>query len=350
MKPGTIGLSIALVAIAGCISSGAAGAAGKPVAPPVALTPGLYFVDAHSQFDHNVDEERVISLMDRGGVHRTIVSTHMRRPWSDIPEFAARHPGRIVPAVQIKGRGYHKRPGPRAFHRRLSRQMGHGGFRAMAEILLWHDSAGGKFQEIRVGFDDELVLAAFEQAKSRGWPFIVHIEFASLSADGRKAYMDQLEAFLRHNPDHPFAMIHMGQLQAGPVGRLLAAHANLYFMTSHASPFYQGRGKPFINMMDGDSLKPQWRDLMTRYPDRFVFALDNVFSRFWMPDLYLGKMKLWWRALSELPDEVAHAVAHGNAERLWKLAPKPAEIQVLSPWQSPILGPVRGHSEGRMRR
>ena len=35
----------------------------------------------------------------------------------------------------------------------------------------------------------------------------------------------------------------------------------------------------------------------------------------------MQQVDLWRKALGKLPDEVAHAVAHGNAERLWKLAP-----------------------------
>ncbi len=319
-------------------------------APAVRVVPGLYFIDAHSQMDQNVDEERVISLMDHGGVYRTILSTHMRRPWSDIADFAAARPQRIIAAVQIKGRGYHKGRA-RHFYSRLSGQLDSGRFGAMAEVLLWHDSSGGRFQEIRVDFDDALVRAAFDGARRKGWPFIIHIEFAALTADGRRSYMANLEAFLRKNPDHPFVMIHMGQLQAEPVARLLEAHPNLHFMTSHASPFYQRGGKPFITMFEGKNFKPQWRQLLIAYPERFVFALDNVFSKFWMADLYLAKMDLWWRAVAALPDPVAHALAHGNAERLWKLKPKPAGPQLQPPWITrTTMGPVTGYSAGRMKR
>ena len=116
--------------------------------------------------------------------------------------------------------------------------------------------------------------------------------------------------------------------------RLLDAHPNLHFMTSHASPYYQGGGKTFINMFEGGRLKPEWRKLISEHPDRFVFALDNVFARFWTPSLYLGKMDMWWRALADLPDAAAHALAHENAERLWKLPPKSKDLAVTPPWLS----------------
>jgi hypothetical protein len=33
-------------------------------------------------------------------------------------------------------------------------------------------------------------------------------------------------------------------------------------------------------------------------------------------------MKYWRKAMADLPDDVAHAIAHGNAERLWRIKPK----------------------------
>ena len=315
----------------------------EPKSPPVRVTPGLYFVDAHSQMDQNVDEERVLSLMDHGGVYRTILSHHRRRNWQDVPNFAEQHPDRILPAVRIKGRGYHNRAGASAFFERLSRQVGSGLFKAMAEVHLWHDSDGGKYQEVRTEFDDYLVEAAFKEATSKGWPFIIHIEFASLSPSDRQLYLKMLDDSLPRHPDHPFVLIHMAQLEAGPVRKLLDRHRNLHFMMSHASPFYQDGGKPFINMFENGTFKAEWAALIADYPDRFIFALDNVFAGFWMPDLYLGKMDSWWRALSALPDAHAHAIAHGNAERLWRLAPKPNSHQVVAPWDSfQKLGQVAG--------
>lgn len=311
---------------------------------PARLTPGLYFVDAHSQMDHNLDEERVISLMDRGGVYRTLISTHLKRDWPDISAFARKSPERIVAAVQIKGRGYQRGPSA-AYFNRLASQAADRAFKAMAEVLVFHDSDGGRYQHIKTDFDDPQVRAAFDAAKQRAWPFIIHVEFAALSKEEKESYLGKLARFLRNYPDHPFLMIHMGQLEEPDVRTLLDAHVNLHFMTSHSDPSHQGGGKPFINMFSGESLKPEWRRLMIERPGRFVFALDNVFSSLWMPGPYLGKMELWWKALSELPDDVAHAFAHGNAERLWKLAPNEGSVSMLPPWTAiEKLGPVTGRS------
>lgn len=315
--------------------------------PPPRVTQNLYFIDAHSQMDHRVDEERVISLMDHGGVYRTILASHMRRDWKDIVSFSEKNQDRILPAIRIKGKGY-QHGNDYDYYSRLKRQASNKAFRAMGEVHIWHDSDGGKYREIRTDFKDRQVQEAFDIARQKGWPFIVHIEFASLSDDERTSYMEKLGAFLQANQELPIVLIHMAQLEADPVRQLLNENKNLYFMTSHASPYYQGGGKPFINMFKGRKLAPQWNTLLEEYPDRFIFAMDNVFGFFWMPERYLGKMDLWWRALSELPDDVAHTVAHGNAERLWKIAPKPDDVVIQPPWVTKeSLGRVTGHATAR---
>ena len=319
------------------------------IAPAGKAQGNMYFIDAHSQWDHRVDEERVLSLMNHGGVYRTLLSVHLKRPWVEVVAFGKAAPERIIPTVQIKGRGYHK--GPRGkFFDRLNDQMGNDAFGAMAEVHVWHDSDGGKYQEIRIDFDDGLFLAAFNEAKRKGWPLIVHIEFASLSYEGKRGYMEKLEEFIRTNRNHPIVMIHMAQLEEPNVRRLLASHPNLHFMTSHASPFYQFGGKPFINLIDDDKFKPQWKKLILDYPDRFVFALDNVFSKFWMPDLYLDKMKMWWKVAADLPNDIAQAFAHGNAERLWKLTPRLGGGMMTPDEAMKALGPVTGYSANAAHR
>jgi len=162
--------------------------------------------------------------------------------------------------------------------------------------------------------------AALDVALSKGWPFIIHIEFASLGAR-RAQYMNGMEAMLRAHPEHPFLLIHMGQLRPEEAGRLLAAHPNLHFIPAHTTPVTLAESRePWTPMFDDGTLSATWRDLILRYPDRFVLGFDNVWARHWK-EFYLPQVKLWRRALSDMPDAIAHAVAHRNAERLWNLPP-----------------------------
>jgi len=58
-----------------------------------------------------------------------------------------------------------------------------------------------------------------------------------------------------------------------------------------------------------------------RYSERFVFVLEDVWEKHWK-DFYLDLVQHWQKAIADLPPAVVHALAHGNADRLWKIPPK----------------------------
>ncbi len=158
-------------------------------------------------------------------------------------------------------------------------------------------------------------------ALARKWPFIPHIEFAA-AGDEYQRPMIKLEAMLDAHPHHPFALTHMGQHSAAEAGRLVAAHGSIHFITSHANPAVVNRSRqPWTDMFDnGDELAPKWRALVIRHADRFVLGFDSVWADHWGRQ-YSDQVALWRNALNNPPHPVAHAVAHENAERLWRLAP-----------------------------
>ena len=278
---------------------------------------GIPIIDAHSQVDHFVELEDVIRLMDKGGVSRTILGMRGRVKPKDLAAFAGRHPGRITPAVRTKGWSYvENRP---KYYRFLKKQLRMPEFGALGEVLLFHAQKGNKAPEWEVWPGQPQVQAPLRAAIERKWPFIAHIEFAATFEHGK--WMEKFEALLRAHPAHPFPLIHMGQLPAKDAGRLIKAHPNVYFMTSHANTISVSRsGQPWVNMFDGEKLTPAWKKLIVRHPDRFILAFDNVWEEHW-GEYYLSQIRLWRKGLAELPTDAANALAHGNAERLWRLPP-----------------------------
>ena len=304
------------IAVCTAVLLGASAAAGAAERLPI--------IDAHSQAEDAIALERIVELMDAAGVSRTILAARRKTTVRDMVAFARRHPDRITAAVRTKG-GAYQRKSPQAFRGFLAKQMKFPEFAAMAEVLMYHAekrNRKGKSVAPEVAFppDHEKVAIALEAALKRGWPFVAHIEFASVGAE-RDAYMAQFEAMLRANPGHPFVLIHMGQLGPDEVARLIAAHPNLHFIPAHTNPVTVARSRePWTNMFAGRKLSPPWRALFLRYPERFVLGFDNVWAKHW-EKLYLPQVALWREALADLPGDVAHAVAHGNAERLWHLPP-----------------------------
>ncbi len=313
----------------------AAGPARRPEAPGVAAgaaagAAGLYFIDAHGQLDGKRSADELLALMDAGGVHRSLVTAQQGLDWEGLLALTRAQPERLFPTVYTKGGGYHGGGGlPAEFLQRLAQQEGSRAFRGLGEVLVLHDGLGGRYYDVRVSLDDALVQAAFGVAQRQGWPFLLHIEFNVLSETERVGHLAQLQSFLRQHPTQPVLLMHMGLLEADALRPLLEQHANLHLLTSHTTPQHnglreRGNAKPKIALFEGPRLAPRWRALMEAYPERFVFALDNVNSDWWQDKPYLAQMHLWWAALRELPPAVAHAVAHGNAERLWRLPPGPA--------------------------
>jgi len=280
----------------------------------------IYFVDAHSQVDLELgDLGLILQDMVQNAVRMTILSARSGRSPSEVADFADNSGGRIVPAIRTKSGAYaDNRPG---YYRLLDEQEASGRFAAMAELLLYHAQKGDKADEVDILASDPRVRYALGIARREGWPLVIHIEFASLHGARRQQHMQAMEEMLREYPDQAFCLNHMGQLPLAEVARLIRDHINLYFLTAHTNPYIIQRSRePWTNIFKGRQLDPQWKALILSHPGRFVFALDNVWARHWR-DYYTPQMEYWRSAMAELPEPAASLLAHGNAERLWGLAP-----------------------------
>lgn len=291
-----------------------------PTPPPTPVGPApipegsIPIIDAHSQVDEYVELEKIIQLMDEGGIVGTILSTRGTLSLEELISFANKHPTRIIPALRTKG---FMQKTDVEYHLRLKKQVDMYQFGGMAEVLMYHAQKGEWAPLVVVQPDDERVLAALNCAVEQKWPFIAHIEFIA-SGSQRDEFMTEFEALLLQYPEHPFVLIHMGQLDCAGVRRLIEAYPNIYFITAHSNAGIKYAHYLPTNMFDGEHLAADWKQLMVEHLDRFILGFDNVFVEHW-GQLYLKQIGFWREAMKELPVEVAHAFAHGNAERLWNL-------------------------------
>ena len=280
----------------------------------------FYFIDAHSQIDDKVSGvDVVLARMNTNGVKTTLLSARGKRNWNNILQWSSEHPDMIAPLIRSKGKDYQNST-PK-YYKKLRKQIESGEFVGAAEALIFHEKKGNKAPKVAVELNDKRVTVLLNESLRYGWPFVIHIEFASLHAQERQQYMDDLTSLLEKHQEHPFALIHMGQLQHQQVQELIEQHPNIYFLTSHTDPVTVNNSRqPWINIFtpSGYHFKDSWKNLFNAYPDRFIFALDNVWDYHWQ-NSYNKKMKYWREALLELPENTAHLIAHGNAERLWKL-------------------------------
>ncbi len=282
----------------------------------------LPLLDAHSQIDGDTDMDLVIRTMNRAGIGRVLLSPRFRRAPADILALARAHPDRITATVRTKTKAYFRgRKGIAFFRRFVGKEIAAGSYGALAEVILWHAQKGNKAGKFVIAPDHAKVGVYLDAAMEHRWPFILHIEFAA-AGDDRAPFMAKMKALLERHPGHPMALIHMGQIDDPVEARaLLEAHRNLHFLTSHSNPITVARSRqPWANLFDGERLKPAWAKVMADHPDRFILAFDNVFPEHW-GGFYVAQARHWRRALAHMPLAVAEAIAHKNAERLWRLPP-----------------------------
>jgi predicted TIM-barrel fold metal-dependent hydrolase len=89
------------------------------------------------------------------------------------------------------------------------------------------------------------------------------------------------------------------------IGPMLERYPKLYADTSYREHDILGDG----------NIEPRWRDLIMRYPDRFMVGSDTWVNSQW--ENYEALMDINRRWLSQFPREVAEKIAYRNAEALF---------------------------------
>lgn len=284
----------------------------------------LPVIDAHSQFNSRVSAEQLVSVLKEGNVDRVILSSLPRRVIRDrqLLKLAKDHPDLIIPAIRAKGRDYDSESPD--WYSRMDRASSKRRFRGLAEAHLYHE-AKGNADKVVVFPSDRRIKHLLAIANERNWPLVLHAELKSASSGVRARIVSELKDLMRANPDQPFILTHMAQLDADEVAALISAHGNVYFITSHANHIFIERSgrrgpskQPWTDMFDGSRLRADWAGLVVSHPDRFILGFDNTRAKLWS-DIYIDQVNLWRRALAELPRDVAEKVAYRNAERLWRL-------------------------------
>jgi hypothetical protein len=158
----------------------------------------------------------------------------------------------------------------------------------------------------------------FMLSEKTGMAFQIHYEIED-------ALLPALEQMLTRYPKARVIWCHLAQIryierapQYGPayVESLIKRFPNLHWDTAFGSPksVYPVSGQRQARVWDGgDTLKSEWKDLLVAYPGRFVSALDLGADRMDKLQRYDAVQRNF---LGQLPREVQHRIAYGNA---WEL-------------------------------
>lgn len=291
------------------------------VCMPLSVASELPVIDAHSQFDHEISPQRVISTLQAAGVRKVLLATRGRAEIKTLTNLARKHPGCVIPMVRTKSTAYAL--GNKGYYRQLEEQLAEPLFRAMAEIILTHNQKGDRAEEVYLPASSPQVEAAISAGKARQWPVVLHYEFRWIAQELGKSELqsklNELQSVLRMLAPVPVGLTHVAQLDSEQARLLLQAHPNLFLLLSHANSLINDSSKqPWTNIVQGGSLDPAWKALMLEYPGQFVLAFDNVFPEHWS-ELYARQVTIWRQALAELPPNLAGSIAHDNAVRIYRL-------------------------------
>ena len=318
-------------------------------------------IDAHSQYGCKTDGEDIIYAIKTFGVNKTLLSARGGCNWNETPTESQLRVLNLVKDLGEKGEFLISSKLGGLGHPGIENEVSGLQWLAIAEKIFNKDAVGygeiivqhaDHFHEelIRNGLQSNLKSSRINKAISiilnRNKPIILHLELND-SEENSVKILSQLRYILRKYPKQNFVLIHMAQSTVVEARELIEQFENIYFLTSHANVLnsigkikrqrigevtqvgwinlftrlqenapYKGWFKEYLSGMDW---KRKWKELFEQYPERFVFAMDNVFIKHWRAKRYKRLMKIWRKAFSQLSKDTAMKVACENANRLWSL-------------------------------
>ena len=165
--------------------------------------------------------------------------------------------------------------------------------------------------------DGKNVIKLLTALEKRNVPVMTHWEVYDWNRD-----WPEFHALYSRFPGVTFIWPHAGFASAEQVQIVLSSHSNVMITLSKKEKDQNALSSEEKDEMLGGAivdncgkLLPEWRDLIEKFPDRFMFATDAHKGFRWAK--YAKVVKKWRLILGQLPDHVAQTLAWRNAERVY---------------------------------
>lgn len=241
--------------------------------------------DGHIHYNRDVWDElppqRAIKLLTEAGITRSLVSS---TPGEGAGRLYLAEPERVVPFL---------RPYPTSGHRYtwssdkavmdyLHEQLARIPYRGIGEFHLSGDDAL-----------NPVVAEVITLAREQNLALHAHTDIVGI------------RVLLSQAPDIPVIWAHGGfDVPVKQLRDLLGKHKQLYLELS----FRDG-------ITEDGQLTTLWRRLFTDFQTRFFLGMDTYLPSRWVALPELATEARGW--LKQLPEDIAHDIAHGNAARLF---------------------------------
>ncbi len=220
---------------------------------------------------------------------------------------------------------------PRHFIDQLERQVRSGDYPFIGEIEFRHYMSNAQCKRGKIHRDIDIPLnggnghRVFRLSAKTNIPFSIHLE-------PEDAPLDALEEMLAAHPKAKVIVAHFGQIRHperekrfGPelVKHLLSTYPNLYFDLSTGEP--NRRYKCGNRVLDTviweggflgvqkDTLKPKYRDILSKFSGRFVVGFDYGPSNRQSESYLRHRVENIRLIMRDLPVEAKHNIGYRNA-------------------------------------
>ena len=290
-------------------------------------------IDAHSQVGERITAALVSKQINKTDVDYTLLSFRLRKVETTFLTIKKLTKNKVKYLIPTKLRGFTRKKvnRDRAINQIIElkksaeqKKIEYAGF---GEIIVQHAPHNHKklqYDGINLDLDSERISRVINIVLKDKKPVILHVELKDFPKDSQKI-LKQIITMGNRFPENEFLLMHMAQIEVSDAKTLFEKTKNVHLVTSHADNEAQRRiklGKAqqgWINLFNSeDNIKDQWLDLMNRNPERFVFALDNVWDGHWLKG-YRKRVSMWRKALASLDDGVAVSIACKNANRYFQL-------------------------------
>jgi hypothetical protein len=266
------------------------------------------YIDVHSHlFPAGLPGDDEIAAFRKAGMAGVLLM------WPDpapVKALAQKNPGYVVPWISLaalEGTIVTPETAPQFIHERDV--DGFCGFGEMATRLPPPNPQGSDSNRV----SDPNRMKIYDAADAKGTPMNFHISLVDPET------LATVEKITTTHPHSPVIIAHGGQgISTETIARLLTDHPNMYFDLSGPLSAEQPGGppRPQAALQADGSFKPEWRALLERFPDRFMFATDTQSAQ--SIQALPQKLAQARKAFAPLPVAVEEAVAHGNIEKVLK--------------------------------
>lgn len=185
-----------------------------------------------------------------------------------------------------------------------------GVFQGIGEIFGHHDSLGHMIPGISPNSTSQGYKMLYKLAAKYHMPVLIHNNISTWSQADKNRYLGEMEETLKEYPNTTFIWAHAGISRylyvrnLAPVfDRLLATYPNLDVDIS----WFVWEGLIYKDQ----KLDLQWKELILKYPTRFMIGSDFV-GTFKDAPAYAAEIHKYDILFSQLPFETARKVAHDN--------------------------------------